>query len=253
MKKIFFLTAALLLLAQFCFSSEQQKRFGEKISFTTQDGVEIVGLYSKPSSRARRTFVLLHGLGSNQEEWQAFAGSLIRQGYGFLSYDARGHGQSIHARNKSTIKYDQFGMQGSEWAKMISDLGYAVKFLRQQKGIDKIGIIGASLGANIALVYSSTNPDIRPLVLLSPGISYAGIETKDAIMAFAPEKGKKNRPIAIVSSPDDTYSYQSSILMYKQVTSNDRAVFLQGSDSNHGVNMLDKRLTKEIINFINKY
>jgi len=71
-------------------------------------------------------------------------------------------------------------------------------------------------------------------------------------MAFAPVQGKGNRAIAIVSSPDDTYSYQSSILMYKQVSSNNKSVFLQGSNANHGVNMLDKPLTKEIINFLHR-
>lgn len=232
-------------------------RIGKKVTFYSTDGIVLKGLFRPPSNPKRRTFVLLHGLGSNQEEWQPFIRKLRKFGFGFLSFDARGHGNSTLTKDNKIISYENFGTSGpdSHWSKMVSDLEEAIKYLTKKKGIYKkrIGLIGASMGANVCLIYAASNEFIRPVVLLSPGLNYVGLETRDAIMAFKAKKNKKSRPIALVASPNDTYSYQSSCLLHKQTKANKREVFYHGVDSNHGVNMLNKNLTNKIIRWISKY
>lgn len=227
----------------------RKARIGRKITFKTADGILIKGLYKPPKNYRNETFVFLHGLGSNQEEWQDFIRRLVKYGYGFLSYDARGHGESIKTEDGKTITYERFKMNApdSHWNKMIDDLGKAVEYLQNKRRIPlkRINIMGASLGANIALNYASSNDKISKTILLSPGISYAGINTTDHIAKF------DKRPILLVASPDDTYSYQSCHLLYKHIKSNKKAKFFSASKG-HGVIMLNKRLRVKLINWLIK-
>jgi alpha-beta hydrolase superfamily lysophospholipase len=176
---------------------------------------------------------------------------LVDAGYGFLAYDARGHGKSTIDSKNRPINYKQFGQSGpgSEWYKMPGDLDSVISFLNNTKHTPakKIGLIGASLGANICLLYASKNTDIPLTVLLSPGLNYAGFESLGYIDAFA-----KQRPILISASPQDEYAYQSSILLYQKVQSNKQASFIAGK-SGHGVQMFDGKYEYQLIKWINSH
>src|SRR5258708_33622166 len=100
------------------------------ISWTTPDGVNLTGLYRSPGRRGHWLWVLLHGLGSNKQEWLPFVGRLVQQGDGFLIYDARGHGESVHQPGGGDIDYRQFWTgPGSAWEKMVDDVDSGVRFL----------------------------------------------------------------------------------------------------------------------------
>ena len=62
-----------LTFAMPAFCAKKGARLGQEVSFLAEDGVIISGLYVPAGDSSKTTFVLLHGLGSNQEEWQAFA------------------------------------------------------------------------------------------------------------------------------------------------------------------------------------
>ncbi len=225
-------------------------KLGQDVTFVTDDGIILKGLFVPPGDKSKTTFILLHGLGSNQEEWQAFAHKLLSAGYGFLSYDARGHGESIKRKNGLTITYQSFGTQGNDsgWAQMTGDLEKAVKYLTNVKGIagKRIGIMGASLGANVALVYSAGNTDIKPIVLLSPGMDYAGIRTESAILRLS------DRPVLIAAAPADTYAFQSAQLLYQSIQQNKKAALLIGENGFHGVQMFDGKFDQKLINWLRK-
>ena len=225
-------------------------RLGHEESFLAGDGIIISALYVPAPDRSKTTFILLHGLGSNQEEWQGFAHKLISAGYGFLSYDARGHGESIKRKDGLAITYQSFANQGndSDWFKMIDDLDKAVKYLTNIKGIPekKIVLMGASLGANIALVYGASNTAIKPIVLLSPGMDYAGIRTESAVLQLS------QRPVLIAASPADTYAFQSAQLLYQSIQQNRKAALLIGENAFHGVQMFDGKFDQKLIKWLRK-
>ena len=244
--KMFFMLAALCsLMAGGTPAAEVQT--GEKVSFQTRDGVLITGLFRKPSSAGNRTCILLHGLGSTQEEWQSFSDRLAAAGYGVLSYDARGHGKSTSYADGRKLSYTKFGPPGpgSQWGNMTDDLGEAINFLASKKGIPvkKIVLIGASIGANICLIYAAKTPEIPLVVLLSPGLNYAGFGTLGSIESFA------KRPIAIAASPSDSYAYQSSILLFQRIQGSKKAAFLQGP-AGHGVQMFDGKFDSQLLKWI---
>ena len=216
--------------------------------FTTRDGVILTGDFFPPSRKEKVTFILLHGLGSSRREWDDFTERLRKRGYGCLAYDLRGHGESTKKEYGKEVDYRKFLRPGplSEWSLMVEDLGQAVKYLKR-KGIRKqrIGLMGASLGANIALLYTSKERTLPLTVLLSPGWNYAGLDTTLAIREYGV------RPLALVASPKDSYAYQTSVLMHRIVSQNNPgAVFLKGKGGEHGVQMLKGRLKEQLLKWI---
>jgi dienelactone hydrolase len=132
----------------------------------------------------------------------------------------------------------------SPWAKMVADLGCAVKFLADEKDIPvkRVGLVGASLGANVCMIYASLNEDIPVTVLLSPGLNYAGLGTLDVVGAF------KKRRLVFVASPGDTYAFQSVQLLFQRVHNNPRAVRIETAGG-HGVQMFDGNLENKLLKY----
>src|SRR3989339_1190956 len=211
MVKLFFT----FIFLMFCVFPAQAKqwggRVGAKVQFSALDGIPLSGLFIPPASQGMKTFVLLHGLGSNQEEWQPFIQKLVKRGYGFLSYDARGHGESTLDANGQKISFENFGAPGpgSQWNAMVADLEQAIEFLLKEKKISRkrIGLMGASLGANICIIETGRDKEIPVTVLLSPGLNYAGIVTSRAI------EGCNDRAVLKAAAPADPYAWQSSTLL----------------------------------------
>ena len=225
-------------------SADQQKVF-----FYSTDGAKIAGVYQPPAVSSGEVFVLLHGLGSNKEEWNYFEMKLTEKGYGFFAYDMRGHGESVSKMNGKKIDWQTFGKPSprSEWSKMVDDLAKAVNFLITTEKLkrNQIGLIGASIGANVSLIYGSSYNHVGTLVLLSPGLSYQGLETLDYIKAY--KKGK----IALAASTQDNYALRSSEILFKKIRKNPRAEFLE-AESGHGVNMFDGEFDKQLIDWLGK-
>ena len=236
----------LLLLMFGIFISVSAETLGIKAEFQTKDGVLINAIFQKPQNN-KTTFILLHGLGSSKSEWQSFAIKLQQHGFGFFAYDARGHGESNFYVNKTPIDYRAFGYggEGSNWSKMTSDLECALDYLKS-KSIkpSKIGIIGASLGANVALNFVANNKAIQQLVLLSPGLDYMGVKTEQPIESF------NKRSIFIAASPGDTYAYNSSQILFSKIKQNKHAIFQNGHARLHGVQMFTGNFDEQLLAWI---
>ncbi len=214
---------------------------GKTVSWKTADGVEIVGVYHPARGSQNRTWICLHGLGSVQGEYFAVMPKIYASGDGVLTYDARGHGQS---RKTPQGMVDYQSMGPAQWRKMIGDVGSAVDFLNQQ-GVrrEKICLIGASLGANVALNYAAEHPEVPAIVLLSPGLEYAGVETPAAWRRY----GK--RPVFIAASPGDRYAFET--VRRLAATRPDPACrVVAGPGLKHGVDMLDDEMTQKLLGWM---
>ncbi len=79
--------------------------------------------------------------------------------------------------------------------------------MSEQKNVDKtrVGIVGASYGSSLALIYAADNPEIKSVALLSPGTNYFGVlPTTPAIEKYGA------RPVLIVAAEDDAESATAS-------------------------------------------
>lgn len=124
-----------------------------------------------PPKKGRAVALLIHGVGSSKSEWQALTPRLHALGLGTLAIDLRGHGEG----KSGPLGYRAFDASG-EWPRLVSDLEGALAFLKA-KGIlsSRVGLIGASIGANLASQLAAAHPELPWIVLLSPGSDYRGV------------------------------------------------------------------------------
>jgi dienelactone hydrolase len=169
----------------------------EKVTYEGADGLQIVGDLYLPAGEDLPAVLLLHMLGSSRADWVDFANTLASNCYAALAVDMRGHGDT----------------QGEvDWTKALEDLQNGLQYLENRPEINgsMVAITGASIGANMALRTAAVQPEVKTVVLLSPGLDYAGVTTEDALAQYG------ERPILIIASEEDTYAASSSQTLASQ-------------------------------------
>lgn len=220
----------------------------QTVRLKAQDGVEIAGDYypsvgeKQISAGASRGAVLLHMMPSDRKSWEVFAQKLSKIGFPVLAIDLRGHGES----QGGPEGYKSFS--DAEHQNSRQDVIAAAIFLRS-KGVDEFHLIGASIGANLALQYLAEHSNARSAVLLSPGLDYRGIKSEPFIT-----KVKTGRGIFLAASEEDSYSYESvnKLVKYWEPDEAHKLKILQ--NAGHGTTMLEKNpeFMEEIINWLVK-
>ncbi len=201
----------------------------ETVTLKADDGVAIVGTYYRPARPGPRpAVILLHMLSRTRRDWNTFALRLAREGYAALAIDLRGHGAST----RGVGSWRAFSPE--DFHAMVKDVAAAHAFLRSAAEADatKLAVIGASIGANVALLYGSREPSVGSVVLLSPGLDYRGVATAQAMRAYGP------RPVLIAASREDSYSAESSSALDALAQGRHKLVLY--SDAGHGTRMFDK-------------
>lgn len=233
--------AVMAMCASFCHA----ETFWQPVRWISDDGVALIGEYH-PAKKDGITWVLLHGLGSTRGEWKKLAEMMARQGDGVLLYDARGHGDSANTLLGQKLNYQEWRVigPGSPWDLMKGDLGAAVQLLIKQMKLpeDRIAVGGASLGSNVALVYASEHPKVPALLLLSPGLEYAGIQSPVPYHSYA------GRPVLMASSPGDAYA-SASVRQLSGLRADSQQRVVEAK-TGHGVQMLDAPFTKTVLDWM---
>jgi uncharacterized protein len=126
-----------------------------QVALTTSDGLTLQAFYVP--SRNGAAVILLHGYRSCHAEMFPLARILVREGYGVILPDLRGHGWS----EGSLVSFGK-----SE----VLDADAAFHFLLSQPETDpgRIAIAGNSLGASTAILYAARNPAVRAVAAQSP-------------------------------------------------------------------------------------
>ncbi len=124
--------------------------------FNEQDNIYLSGWYIPSKNLA--AIILLHGFGSNRLEMISRAEALARHGYGVLLYDLRGHGES------------QGDIRAFGWED-VRDVQTALQFLsnREDVNADRIGILGFSIGGQIAIRATAEYEQIKAIIADDPG------------------------------------------------------------------------------------
>ncbi len=192
---------------------------GKDVSFTTEDDIKISATFWDRGTEKK--IILLHMLGHERSDWNSFAEKLP---YTVMAIDLRGHGESDGDwRSFSDVDFNN----------MILDVKAANEFIEGEPII-----VGASIGANVALNYASKN-DVAGVVLLSPSHDYRGVDTRAAIT-------RHKEPLLIVTSRNDEQSYNPSIVMYNTAPSEKKQLKTY-EDAGHGTRMLVKEDLDDII------
>lgn len=168
---------------------------------TTSDGYNVAAWFWPPRSKPANgskvpALILLHQRARDKSSWGSFADELVAEGYSVIAIDLRGHGQTLNPQGQA-IPLDS--LRDADYLAMLKDVAAAHAYLAQQPGVDadRVGIIGASIGANLALLYAADDRRIRTVVALSPGLNYRGLQPLNAMA------GLDKRPLFLIASKSD--------------------------------------------------
>ncbi len=222
----------------------------ERVAVRTMDGTTLVGDLHLPPSQARPKaplVVLLHMLSRNRGDWQPYIPGLTAKGNAVLAMDLRGHGESTR-RDQVRLSWRNFSR--ADYARMPGDLLETLDALstyRNRIDLNRVAVIGASIGCNVALVAAAEHQAIRALVLLSPGLDYRGIQTERAMRRYGP------RPILLVASEGDSYSADSTKTLYALAVGPKKIKIYSGRA--HGTQILERipQATSLILGWLDRF
>lgn len=171
----------------------------DKVTLKTEDGVMIVGSWREAVPR-RGAALLLHMMPADRGSYATLQESLAEKGISSLAIDLRGHGES-NVSEKGMLDYRDFA-DGDHQASR-EDVETAMRWLADVTGLDDSGlaVVGASIGANLAISYAAAHPAVKRIVALSPGLDYRGITM------MGPVKGLgRDQELLLVASREDKES-----------------------------------------------
>ena len=160
---------------------------GRAVTFRANDGRTLTGLVTEASQRPSPAVVLVPMLGKSKEDWQAIAQRLADANITALAIDLPGTSLPAEAAALST------------WQQ---DVRAAVAYVAARPDVrpGSIGIAGASLGANLAVLAAVGDTRVRTLALVSPSLDYRGVRIE------APMRQYGARPALLLASLRDPYA-----------------------------------------------
>lgn len=187
----------------------------QEITVVTNDSLRLTAWFTpSPDSGRAPLIAMLPMLGQTHESYQPFVDSLFKYLKTdtaltgqvlphLLNFDLRGHGRSI-LKGTDSLTYEN--MSKAEFAKIPDDVGLmilkVISAYHVRIDTSKITVIGASIGANAAVMTTTSLPYISRVVLLSPGTDYRSLMPADAFKNFT---GKT----FLATSRADRYSYET--------------------------------------------
>lgn len=169
--------------------------FPTSVTLAAADGTALHASYGT-AANAQYGVVFVHAAGRSREDWSGVAQRCVRQGMMAITLDLRGHGAPPAPGAPPALA-------AADYAAMVQDVAAAARHLRDA-GAKRVALVGAELGANLALNVAADDPGIVSVLLLSPGMDIKGVTTPDAVKRYGA------RPLLIVASEDDAYATRSA-------------------------------------------
>ncbi len=162
------------------------------VTLTSADGVPLAGELYESSNRPAPGIVLVHMLGRSKDEWESVAERLQDAGASVLAIDLRGHG---HSSGSAALL-----------SPMVEDVRAAVAWLAARPGVrpGALGVVGASLGANLAALAAADAPIVGALALVSPSLDYRGVRLDAGVI-----RKLADRPLWLAASTQDPYALRT--------------------------------------------
>jgi alpha-beta hydrolase superfamily lysophospholipase len=200
------------------------------VQFATGDGVLLSGSLTVPRRRAP-VVVLVHQFGSDRHDWDGFVPVLDRAGFATLAYDTRGMGRSL-SRWPSKRRYFPPRDEERYLEDMPRDVAAALRFLRTRRDVnpERIAVVGASHGANVAYASSAA---ARASVALSP------VLLRDALRPRRPTP----RGVLFISSRLEA----AAVLELAHTVNEPRSTMLAQDPEGHGVALLREPAVRRAI------
>ncbi len=159
----------------------------QHITFETNEKVPvtIVGSYTPPAavSPGQRApmVILLHMQGADRAAFGPLVPALRQAGFAVLAIDLRGHGESVEP---ASLKLHSKVEEGDSrvFRDMVNDVDAAYRWMARRPEVDpaRFVLVGAGLGAGVALEYAARDKSVDALVLMAPGSDPSGLDARAA-------------------------------------------------------------------------
>ena len=127
------------------------------VTLRTDDGYALEATYTRGTTATG--IVLTHGVSDARDRWLPWVERLRERGVHALRFDLRAHGRSEGA----VCTYGQ---------REVADVRAAVRWLRARPGVERVAVVGASMGGGVVLA-ASPDLDVPAIVALAPASDYA--------------------------------------------------------------------------------
>jgi alpha-beta hydrolase superfamily lysophospholipase len=213
----------------------------QRVTLRTDDGLTLSATWYEPSSRPAPAVILVHMLHGSKRDWDALGHRLAGEGIGALAIDLRGHGDS-----------QRVALPGPEteggYASMVLDVKAARRYLASRSDVhqSRIGIAGASLGANLAALAAAADGSLVSMALLSPSLDYRGLRIEQTVKKIT------GRPILLVAATNDPYASRSARELQK--AGGGPRELLTPENAGHGTAMLsrDENLGRQLVDWFRR-
>jgi dienelactone hydrolase len=198
------MAAAVALAGPVLGASVPRPSEAQAVTFTARDGVAVTGALVLPDKQPAPAVLLLPMMSRSLHDWDAAAAA------------ADGSGDS------------------GDLSDLVLDAEAARAYLSARPEIagTRIGLAGASLGANVAAIIAGNDASVPTMALLSPSLEYRSLRLEPALRKFG------SRPALLVASSEDPYALRS---VRQAVTMGDGPRELRVlSGAGHGTVMLSR-------------
>ena len=255
-------------------SEEDELPDPEEVTLETDDGVTVQAtFYGSLEGKNAVPVILLHGFKGDRQDFDELALFLQQAGHAVIAPDLRGHGDSKRqVRGGGTVNLDAARLRKEDFLAMAGKDGEVERVKRflmtknnaGELNIDKLCLIGAEMGATVALYWTvrdltaailptgKRGQDVKALVLISPQDSFKGIPTNAALRL--PDIQRELSVMLIAGSGDsktigDARRIYSSLAKYrpdpptdpKEVETKQTLFFSKPDTSLSGTKMLNEK------------
>ncbi len=131
--------------------------------------------------------ILAHMRPADQSSWFPFATELAAAGgFTVLTFDFRGYGESTGEK---------------QFDRVDTDLTAAVTYMRDEMGIDRIFLVGASMGGTASLIVAARLP-VAGVVSISSPAQFPPLDAEAVV-------GQIDAPMLFITSQDDVPAFRS--------------------------------------------
>jgi dienelactone hydrolase len=185
------------------------------VALRASDGARVFGVVLGPA-RARRGVVFAHENGGGLCNWLPYGRRLAREGYRVLALNLRGFSSSPRPR-RNLARFDL-------------DIAAAVRELRR-RGVQRVGLIGGSMGATAVLVAGArVTPTVDAVIAASGPTSFRGLDAEAAV-------GAMRVPVLFVAASDDAgFADAARTLHARSLSPTKRLEIVAGAD--HGFQLV---------------
>jgi pimeloyl-ACP methyl ester carboxylesterase len=139
------------------------------VMFLAEDAFQLRGSYWEAKTDGAISLLLVHDRSADRSVWDQYVRFYLSRGWNVLSFDLRGHGESVRQETRTALQPP--GTPETPWeAGWPLDLKAALAFAARQPKADpaKCAIVGLGLGADLAYAAAARGWGASTVVCVSP-------------------------------------------------------------------------------------